>query len=230
MSAGRSLFIVFASMVLSASTALADEGVAMDEPTAFRGLQATDWVVVAGYGVFMVLLGLFYSRRQSTTEDYFLAGRRTGALIAGVSLFATLVSTVSFLSAPGELIKHGPVFLLGNYGVLLAVPLVGYVLIPAIMRVPVTSAYEILEARLGHAVRMLGSAIFIATRLVWMALLMHVFQQGTRRDDAVEAGYHHFGDLDTRRRRDRLYHARRPARGDDHRCDPDRDSTGRGSS
>ncbi len=56
----------------------------------------------------------------------------------------------------------------------LAVPIVGYVLIPAVMRLPVTSAYEILESRLGLSVRMLGSAIFIATRLIWMALLIYI--------------------------------------------------------
>ncbi len=174
MSVNRILSIICLSMSLPASCALAGENADWSEPSVFRGLQLADWVVVVAYGTFMVWLGVFCSRRQATTEDYFLAGRRTGSLIAGISLFATLLSTLSYLSMPGELIKHGPVFLLGGFGVLLAVPIVGYVLIPAIMRVPVTSAYEILEARLGHSVRMLGSAIFIVTRLVWMALLMYI--------------------------------------------------------
>ena len=139
-----------------------------------RGLQWLDWSVIGGYGLFMIGLGLYYSRGQKTTEDYFLAGRRTGSLVAGISLFATLLSTISYLAMPGELIQNGPIVLLGSAAVFLAYPIVGYVLIPAVMRVPVTSAYELLELRLGHDVRMLGSAIFMATRIVWMALLMHL--------------------------------------------------------
>ncbi len=139
-----------------------------------RGLQWPDWIVIVGYGLFMVGLGFYYSRRQTTTEDYFLAGRRSGSLVAGISLFATLLSTISYLSMPGELIQHGPIFMLGSAAVLLTYPIVGYVLIPAIMRVPVTSVYELLEQRLGHNVRLLGSAIFMATRIVWMALLMYL--------------------------------------------------------
>ena len=174
MSISRSLLIVCLGMVWPASCALAGEDTRFSETAALRGLQWADWIVVFAYGAFMIGLGIFCSRRQATTEDYFLAGRRTGSLIAGVSLFATLLSTISYLSMPGELIQHGPAFLLGSLGVFLAVPIVGYILIPAIMRTPITSAYEILEIRLGRPVRMLGSAIFIATRLVWMALLMYV--------------------------------------------------------
>ena len=174
MSVSRILSIILLSMCLPASHALAGDNADLSEASAFRGLQWVDWAVVAAYGAFMIGLGVYFSRRQSTTEDYFLAGRRTGSMIAGISLFATLLSTISYLSGPGEVIKHGPVFMLGGYGVLLAIPLVWCVLIPAVMRVPVTSAYEILDLRLGRSVRMLGSAIFIANRLVWMAVLMYV--------------------------------------------------------
>ena len=159
---------------LPASCALAGEEVYTSELPSLRGLQWADWAVVGAYGVFMVALGLFCSRRQVTTEDYFLAGRRTGAFVAGISLFATLLSTISYLSTPGELIKHGPVFFIGHVGAIIVIPVVGYVLIPAVMRLPVTSAYEILELRLGLSTRMIGSVIFIATRLVWMALLMFI--------------------------------------------------------
>ena len=72
--------------MLSVATVAAGPG-----PCEFSGLQAIDWLVIGGYGLFVVALGWFYSRRQSSTEEYFLAGRRTGALIAGISLFATLI-------------------------------------------------------------------------------------------------------------------------------------------
>jgi solute:Na+ symporter, SSS family len=51
---------------------------------------------------------------------------------------------------------------------------VGYGLIPFFMRLPITSAYEILEGRLGVSIRLLGSTIFTLTRLVWMSLLIYL--------------------------------------------------------
>jgi len=49
---------------------------------------------------------------------------------------------------------------------------VGWLLIPFIMRLKVTSAYEILETRLGVSVRILGSFFFLAIRLFWMSVVM----------------------------------------------------------
>ena len=140
----------------------------------YRGLQWPDWAVIIGYALFMVGVGVFYSRRQTSTEEYFLASRNMSSLLVGVSIFATLLSTISYLAIPGELIKHGPVVLSG----VLALPVVhffvGWFLIPRVMNLKITSAYELLEERLGIQVRVVGAVIFIVTRLVWMALLIYI--------------------------------------------------------
>lgn len=50
---------------------------------------------------------------------------------------------------------------------------VGYLIIPKIMSMRVTSAYEILETRLGLTVRMMGSSIFLLLRLLWMSVIIY---------------------------------------------------------
>jgi SSS family solute:Na+ symporter len=50
---------------------------------------------------------------------------------------------------------------------------VGRLVIPFIMKLKVTSAYEILERRLGLSVRLLGSSIFLVMRLLWMSLIVY---------------------------------------------------------
>jgi SSS family solute:Na+ symporter len=92
----------------------------------------------------------------------------------GLSLFATMLSVLTYLALPGEMIKHGPVILWVLAGLPIVYLVTGYLLIPHIMRLPVTSAYEILEARLGLFNRLLGSAIFLAIRLIWMAVVIYV--------------------------------------------------------
>lgn len=138
------------------------------------GLAWFDWLIIAIYGASTIALGWYYGRRQRSTEEYFLGNGNMNSLLIGVSLFATLLSTISYLSTPGEVIGKGPVYL----AYMLALPIiflvVGYVLLPVYMHQRVTSAYELLEKRLGLSIRMLGVAMFLALRLVWMSLLIYL--------------------------------------------------------
>jgi solute:Na+ symporter, SSS family len=131
-----------------------------------------DWGVIAVYAVGMLAVGWYYARRTVTTDDYLLGGRNMSPWKVGLSLFATLLSTLTYLAIPGEMIKYGPMVL----AQLIAVPfislVVGWLLIPRIMRLRVTSAYEILETQLGLSVRMLGSCFFLTLRLFWMSLVI----------------------------------------------------------
>jgi len=134
---------------------------------------ALDWVIIGLYMLGMLLVGWYYSRRVTTTDEYLLGGRSMKSWAVGLSLFATLLSTISYLSWPGEMIKHGPMMLCA----LLAYPfialVVGWALIPYFMRLKVTSAYEILETRFGLSVRMVGSLFFLSLRLLWMAVIIY---------------------------------------------------------
>lgn len=140
--------------------------------TTHSGLRPLDWVVIFLYGGVLLAIGAYYSRRQKSTEDYFVGGRNMKSWLVGLSLFATLLSTISYLALPGEVIKHGPVFLAGLFYVPIVFVVVGYLLIPRLMRMKVTSAYEVLEGQFGRRGRLFGATLFLATRLVWMALMM----------------------------------------------------------
>ena len=139
-----------------------------------NGLHWIDWVIIVAYAVSTIALGWYYSRRQSLTSEYFVGGGNMNPFLIGISLFATLLSTISYLSMPGEAAGKGPVTLLG----LLAYPViflvVGYLFIPVFMRQRANSAYELLEQRLGLSVRLLGASMFLVLRLVWMMLLVYL--------------------------------------------------------
>jgi SSS family solute:Na+ symporter len=136
------------------------------------GLGAVDWSVVLLYLAGMIGIGVYYSYRAKTTEEYYLGGRKMRPFMVGLSLFATLISTISYLAVPGEVIKHGPVVVLYIFSLPVIFLLVGYVIIPYIMKLPITSAYEILEVKFGRGVRIFGSSIFLLIRLVWMGLVV----------------------------------------------------------
>lgn len=147
---------------------------AAGEAFAGNGLAPIDWLIIVVYGIGTIFLGWYYSRQQSTEKEYFVGTGNMNPLLIGVSLFATLLSTITYLSLPGENLGKGPMYLLS----LLAMPaiylFVGYVLLPVYMKQRVTSAYELLEAKLGPEIRILGALMFVTLRLVWMSLLIYL--------------------------------------------------------
>ncbi len=138
-----------------------------------RGLGWPDWMVIILYTILMLGIGLYFFKRQKTSEEYLVGARRVNSLVSGISLFASFFSTISFLAIAGEIITHGPLYI---FVVIASFPIIyvlaGYFLIPVFMKLPITSAYQILEKPFGRQVRMAGSIIFLLTRFVWMALLI----------------------------------------------------------
>lgn len=131
-----------------------------------------DWVVIAAYGCLMLGVGWFFARQNKTADDYLLGGRRMSPIALGLSLFATLVSTLSYLGTPGEMVANGPMMITQVAAHPLIFVIVGYGLIPLLMRQPVTSAYELLESRLGASIRLAGAGVFLLLRFGWMATIL----------------------------------------------------------
>jgi len=168
--------LLLAGLTLLPSVGSAAEGAGEVLTPVGNGLRWIDWVIIVLYMVGVVYLGAYISKRQSSNAEYFTAAKtHIGPFLIGISHFAALLSTISYLGVPGELISKGPMVMVGT---LLSVPIayfiVAYWIIPKIMEQRVTSAYELLEVRLGATGRLLGAILFVKLRLVWMGLLVYV--------------------------------------------------------
>jgi len=145
------------------------------------GLVWLDWLIIFVYCSSTIFLGWYISRSQNTMAEYFVGSGAMNPFLIGVSLFATLLSTITYLSIPGEVAGKGPMYIT----TLLALPfvflVVAFLLLPVYMKFRVTSAYELLESKLGLSVRLLGVAQFLALRLVWMSLLIYLMAKAMSR-------------------------------------------------
>ena len=145
-----------------------------DDAPVPKGLQPIDWVLIGLYAASTIGLGLYFSRKQTSTKEYFIGGGNMNPFFVGVSLFATLLSTISYLSMPGEASGKGPMAMVSMLTFPFVYMVVAFGLLPVYMKQRVTSAYELLEDRLGYSVRLLGATMFLALRLVWMTLLVYL--------------------------------------------------------
>src|SRR5699024_4114003 len=126
------------------------------------------------YLVSMLLIGWYFSLKNKDPADYFLGGGDMNPFTVGLSLFASLLSSLSYLAYPGEMIKYGPVIFVGVLAMPFVYYVVGWFLIPRFMEMNVTSAYEFLEQRLGLSIRMLATFFFLSLRLLWMATIIYI--------------------------------------------------------
>ena len=104
-------------------------------------LSLLDFMVIAAYLLGLSLVGFYFSKRQTSEVAYFLGNRRLPWPIVGLSLMASLISTLTYLSFPGEMIAHGTGYFYAVIAVILVIPLVTRVIIPALRQLPVTTVY-----------------------------------------------------------------------------------------
>ncbi len=71
-------------------------------------LTATDWVVIVGYLLVNLAIGIYYRRRASdNTEDFFISGRNVSWWLAGTSMVATTFAADTPLFVCGVVAKQG---------------------------------------------------------------------------------------------------------------------------
>ncbi|MEM8712135.1 MAG: sodium/solute symporter [Planctomycetota bacterium] len=136
------------------------------------GIGGWSLAVLALYLVALVGIGFLFKRRESTTADFFLAGKRIPWWAAGLSIFATQLSAITFVSTPALAYATDWLVLPGKAMILVMAPIVVTLYLPFFRRLEITTAYEYLERRFSPAVRLFGSASFIAFQLVRMAVVI----------------------------------------------------------
>lgn len=133
-----------------------------------------DIAVIIGYLILIGALGLYFSRENTSTEEYFLGDRKFSGWLIGVSLVGTSISSITFLSFPGDAFKTTWFRIITTWAMPLSVLVAAYVFLPFFRRGKIISAYEYLEERFGPSVRVYGSLTFIIAQLVRISLILYL--------------------------------------------------------
>lgn len=137
-----------------------------------RAIGAVDWTVLVVYLAAMALGGLWLARRQRSTEDYFVGGRNVPGWAAGLSLFATSISTATFLAYPGH--GYGGDWTLLVPGLMLPVVAIytTMIVVPFYRATVKASAFEYLERRFGRLARTYAAIQYILFELFRMGFVL----------------------------------------------------------
>ena len=123
----------------------------------------------------LIMLGIAWRvGRKSTADDFFRAQQRIPWWAAGLSIYATLLSSITFMAIPSKAYATDWSFFLVNMSVPILAPLIIAVYLPFYRQLDVTSAYEYLEKRFNLAARWLGSFCFIILQLGRTAIVLYL--------------------------------------------------------
>lgn len=136
-----------------------------------QSLAMLDWIAIALYGVVLIGMGIYFSRRENGTEDYFLAGRRIPWWAAGISIFATSLSAITFMSIPAKSWDTDWIYFLQNLGILVVAPFAAFLLVPYFRRLNVVTAYQYLEYRFHWTLRLAASALYMLFQVGRIAIV-----------------------------------------------------------
>jgi len=131
-------------------------------------LGVIDYFIIVAVLLTTLLLGLRYARNQNTTQSYFAAKGRVPAWAIGMSLLATLISSVTFLGYPGE--GYSSNWILLVQGLMVPIVLLGTIwfIVPLFRKVIGLSTYEYFEKRFGLLARYYSSIAFVLRQFAGM--------------------------------------------------------------
>ncbi|MEX0680658.1 MAG: sodium/solute symporter [Balneolales bacterium] len=133
-----------------------------------------DWSIFIVYVAVVLGIGIWFSRFQDSTEDYFLGGRKMNWFAVGASLFATAFSSISFVMLPREgAYADYHLFTTILFIPLVITPILWYLFVPLFLRLKITSVYEYLGIRFNNRLRKLGAILFGAYAIGWMGSMLY---------------------------------------------------------
>src|ERR671916_1298482 len=109
-------------------------------------MRTLDLFIIFGYLLGITLFGVWFSRRQRTTRDYFLGGRSVPWWAIAASIVATETSTITFISVPGVAFARAGnfQFLQLVFGYMLGRIVISLVFIPLYFKGELQTVYQLL--------------------------------------------------------------------------------------
>ena len=135
-------------------------------------LHFIDYCIILLVFIITLYLGFRFSKRQNTTENFFLAKGNFPSWALGLSLLSTLISSVTFLGYPAQGFTDNWILLV--QGLMVPVVLLGVIwfIVPLYRKVIGLSTYEYFERRFGSFARYYSSLSFILRQFAGMGTVL----------------------------------------------------------
>src|SRR5436190_11452151 len=149
-----------------------------------KNLEPIDIGIILTYFIIVFAIGFYFSLKERTSADYFLASRNVGWFAIGASLFVSNISTEHFIGLAGSGASTG--LAVGHFEWLacLIVLLLGWVFVPFYLRSNVFTMPEFLERRFNRSCAVYLAAISILA-YIFTKISVHLYAAAVVLDKVV---------------------------------------------
>ncbi len=142
-----------------------------------QGFTVVDLVILVVYLAAVLFAGLHFAKKEMKGKEYFKGDGTVPWWVTSVSIFATLLSPISFLSLAGNSYAGTWIMWFAQLGMLLAIPITIKFFLPIYSKLDIDTAYHYLELRFGSkGLRVLGAVMFIMCvyAILWQQVLKRI--------------------------------------------------------
>ncbi|GIU15224.1 sodium:solute symporter [Shewanella sp. MBTL60-007] len=129
-------------------------------------------LVLVLYLLCVVLVGLFFVFKNRNTDDYFRGGQSIPWWAAACSIYATMLSSLTYVALPAIVYQTNWLLLIGIWMIIIVAPVAIYIAMPFFRQIDATSAYEYLSKRFNMNVRLFASGLFTLFHIGRMGIVM----------------------------------------------------------
>lgn len=151
-----------------------------EKVSAAKSFTAWDWVIMVAYMLLMLGVGFYFywqSKKDKSfgSNQYLTAkGMKIPAIVVGLSIWATALSSITFLAVPGLAFKTGWMWSAAQITFLVIAPYLIKFVIPFYRRIKGSTAYVYLEQRFNYSLRAVGSISFILFHIFRIAVVLYI--------------------------------------------------------
>ncbi len=138
-------------------------------PANFGGI---NMAVLFIYLLAMVMIGVYFAAKNKSTDDYFRGGQNIPWWAAACSMYATMLSSLTYVALPSLVYRTDWLVYIGTMMILVVAPIAIYIAMPFFRRIDATSAYEYLSKRFNMPVRLFASSLFTLFHIGRMGIVM----------------------------------------------------------
>lgn len=139
------------------------------------GFTTIDLIVLIVYLLAVLIAGLLFSKKEMQGKEFFKGDGTVPWYVTSVSIFATMLSPISFMGLPGNSYAGTWILWFAQLGLIIAVPLSIKYILPIFARMDIDTAYDYLERRFdSRPLRVISALLFIIYQIGRMSIIMYL--------------------------------------------------------
>ena len=137
-------------------------------------MHVVDFIIFIAFTLGVVVFGCSFFRKGSSSDDFTSAGHSIPGWVVGMSIFATYVSSISYIGYPGKAFASN----WNAFVFSLSIPIASYFaakyFVPFYRNSGSVSAYTFLEEKFGAWARLYASACYLLTQIARMGSILYL--------------------------------------------------------